>query len=114
MKRLDELGISPAPWEVNEDGEIECEYISNTIRPNEKRTRVVAQPNFHFDECKADSRLIAAAPRLYDAAQRYVGFHEESCVHGNMPASEIIAEANTAFQYLKAALAEAAGESEVE
>lgn len=71
MKRLEELGISPAPWKVDDrelgcDNEIWCEYISDKIVKGEKRTKVVAKCNAHFDTYKPDARLIAAAPKLYE------------------------------------------------
>lgn len=111
MKKLDELGISPAPWSINEDGEVWCKYISNEIQPNKIRTRVVARPNFYFDESKSDAHLIAAAPELYEAllkalqwladiGEEVVGTEPAACI------AEIVKEA-------EAALAKASGESEV-
>lgn len=107
MKKLEELGASPAPWEIDDPwtGDIIC-HLKNGIEYQ------VATPYIHSDEeTDANARLIAAAPELYDAAERYVRFHEESCIHGNRTAGEIIADANNAFKDLKAALAKAAGEN---
>ena len=110
MKKLEQLGISPSPWSINEDGEVWCKYISNAIQPNKIRTRVVARPNFYFDESKSDAHLIAAAPELYDAllkalpwladiGEEVVGTEPAACI------AEIVKEA-------EAAIAKASGESE--
>ena len=110
MKKLEQLGISPAPWSINEDGEVWCKYISNAIQPNKIRTRVVARPNFYFDESKSDAHLIAAAPELYEAllkalpwladiGEEVVGTEPAACI------AEIVKEA-------EAALAKASGGSE--
>lgn len=110
MLKLSELKISPAPWSINEDGEVWCKYISNAIQPNKIRTRVVARPNFYFDESKSDAHLIAAAPELYEAllkalpwladiGEEVVVTEPDACI------AEIVKEA-------EAALAKASGESE--
>ena len=72
MKSLKQLGISPAPWKVDDrelgcDNEICCEYLSDIIIKGEKRTKVVAKCNAYFDTYKPDAHLIAAAPELYEA-----------------------------------------------
>ena len=120
MKSLKQLGISPAPWKVDDrelgcDNEIWCEYISDIIVKGEKRTKVVARCNPHFDTYKPDAHLIAAAPELYEALRMYqeafteirksawfldANFHEIMNLNKVMTAAE-------------AALAKAAGESEV-
>ena len=112
MKTIEELGISPAPWSINEDGEVWCKYISNAIQPNKIRTRVVARPNFYFDESKSDAHLIAAAPKLYKKAYEVA---ENLLVHLAVPTQTITmnrAEIAAMYKDLLAALAEAAGESE--
>ena len=120
MKTLKQLGISPMPWKVNDrelgcDNEIWCEYLSDIIIKGEKRTKVVARCNAHFDTYKPDALLIAAAPELYEALRMYqeafseirksawfldANFHEIMNLNKVMTAAE-------------AALAKAAGESEV-
>ena len=115
MKTLEQLGISPAPWKVDDeewgcDNEIWCEYISDIIVKGEKRTKVVAKCNAYFDTYKPDALLIAAAPELYDAllkalpwladiGEEVVGTEPAACI------AEIVKEA-------EAALAKASGESE--
>ena len=72
MKTLEQLGISPAPWRADTDkwgseNDILCEYTSDLVRKGERRTKVVARCNAHFDTHKPDAILIAAAPELYEA-----------------------------------------------
>lgn len=108
MKKLSELGISPAPWKVDDgkwgcDNEIRCEYISDIIVKGEKRTKVVASCNAHFDTYKPDARLIAAAPELYDALYDVVAYCESTHLVPSERFGKVLAKA-------KAALAKASGE----
>ena len=110
MKTLEQLGISPAPWKVDDrefgcDNEISCEYISDIIVKGEKRTKVVARCNAHFDTYKPDAILIAAAPKLYAACYEMLRYYYEQ--NTNTTAF------NNALELMKQAVAEAAGESEV-
>lgn len=62
MKKLEELGISPAPWEVDNTwtGEIIC-LLKNGIEYQ------VATPYIHSDEeTDANAHMLAAAPELYE------------------------------------------------
>lgn len=57
MKTLEQLGISPAPWRINDHASVldrYCEIISGQYGPY----------NWH------NAHLIAAAPKLYDAGQK--------------------------------------------
>lgn len=124
MKRIDELGISPTPWGFTKptkahDATIYCD---ERIRGGLKRNYMFAVRYPYVGllagkdvlrEQTANARLIKAAPKLYDAAERYVRFHDESCIHGNRTAREILADVHKAFLDLQSALAEAAGESVV-
>ena len=119
MKTLEQLGISPAPWKVDDeewgcDNEIWCEYISDIIVKGEKRTKVVAKCNAYFDTYKPDALLIAAAPELYEALRMYQEVFEEirkstwfldANFHEIMNLNKVMTAAD-------AALAKAAGESE--
>lgn len=98
MRKLSELKISPAPWFVDEDSNIGCHYISHTIRPNERRIRIVAKPNYYFAEYKADTRLIAAAPEMYAKAWELITAFDNRVMSPKH------------IEALRAALAEAAGE----
>lgn len=72
MKTLEQLGISPAPWNQGEcvpfceDNVVRCKYIRKDGTPS---TRIVAECNATFSNEHAhfDARLIAAAPELYEA-----------------------------------------------
>ena len=120
MKSLKQLGISPAPWKVNDrelgcDNEICCEYLSDIIIKGEKRTKVVAKCNAYFDTYKPDAHLIAAAPELYEALRMYQEVFEEirkSAWFLDANFHEIMS-LNKVMTAAEAALAKAAGESEV-
>ena len=108
MKTLEQLGISPAPWYIEKNTGVLCaksEYYKYPI--------VDDDGNF---ENNNDKLLIAAAPELYEALRMYqeafaeirksawfldANFHEIMCLNKVMTAAD-------------AALAKAAGESEVE
>lgn len=94
MKTLEELGISPAPWRINDHASIldrYCEIISGQYGPY----------NWH------NAHLIAASPKLYKALYKITKEQEcgQDCIkctnHGCV------------IKECKAALAKAAGESEV-
>lgn len=61
MKRLDDLGVSPAPWTA-ENGPFVSMVYENA--PTDKCASVCGLSG---ERRKADSRLIAAAPDLYEA-----------------------------------------------
>ena len=92
MKTLEQLGISPAPWRINDHASVLDRYsaiISGQYGPYD----------WH------NARLIAAAPELYAALFEMVEMYRDGGPYDHEP--EVIKMA-------KAALAKAAGESEVE
>lgn len=72
MKTLEQIGVSPAPWRQGEwvpyceDNIIRCDYHRKGGTPS---TRIVADCNAAFspEQARIDARLIAAAPKLYEA-----------------------------------------------
>lgn len=68
MKTIEQLGVSPAPWYIEEETGVLCaqsEYYKHSI----------VDDCGNFDN-KNDKRLIAAAPELYEALRLWV---EELC-----------------------------------
>ena len=121
MKTLEQLGISPAPWRADTDkwgseNDVLCEYTRDLVRKGERRTKVVARCNANFETFKADVRVIAAAPELYEALRMYQEAFEEirkSAWFLDANFHEIM-NLNKVMTAADAALAKAAGESEVE
>lgn len=74
MKTIEQLGISPTPWNqgdwdpYREDNIVWCGYKSKDGNPIHS-TRVVARcvAIAGTDQSRIDARLIAAAPDLYEA-----------------------------------------------
>ena len=72
MKTLEQLGISPRPWNQGErvpyceDHVVWCKFHRKDGSPGD---RIIAHCNNKFSEEQAriDARLIAAAPELYEA-----------------------------------------------
>ena len=108
MKTLEQLGISPAPWNVNEYNNIVTCY-GHTL------AATIISDAYSHDRTEKDACLIAAAPELYEALRMYqeafaeirksawfldANFHEIMSLNKVMTAAD-------------AALAKAAGESEV-
>lgn len=108
MKTLGQLGISPTPWTVDNH---------NNIRIDDGHTlaATIISNAYGLDRTKNDALIIAAAPELYEALRMYqevfveirksawfldANFHEIMSLNKVMTAAE-------------AALAKAAGESEV-
>ena len=93
MKTLEQLGISPTPW--TKAGDI--------VDDNEGRVIF----NAYEDDDYANARLIAAAPDLYEASYDVVAYCESTHLVPSERFGKVLAK-------VKAALAKAAGESEVE
>lgn len=119
MKTLEQLGISPTPWKVGDAIPYREEHVVYTEnhRHNDgsRHNKVIATCNQYFEERIADARLIAAAPELYDALRMYQEAFEEirksawfidANFHEIMSINKVMTAAD-------AALAKAAGESEV-
>ena len=101
MKTLEQLGISPAPW--TKAGDI--------VDANEGPVIF----NAYEDDDYANARLIAAAPELYEALRMYQEVFEEirkSAWFLDANFHEIM-NLNKVMTAADAALAKAAGESEV-
>ena len=109
MKTLEQLGISPTPWSVDDH---------NNIRTGDGHTLAATMVSdaYGHDRTKNDAFIIAAAPELHEALRMYqevfaeirksawfldANFHEIMCLNKVMTAAD-------------AALAKAAGESEAE
>lgn len=103
MKTLNQLGISPTPWRINDHASVldrYCEIISGQYGPY----------NWY------NAHLIAAAPELYEALRMYQEVFEEirksawfidANFHEIMSINKVMTAAD-------AALAKAAGERESE
>ena len=99
MKKLEELGINPAPWSkiLDEFGDEEAQYqvaVADARFP-------VGAVTLSGDYCEADANLIAAAPDMYVALRELIN----AVLNGD--------PCHDAIQRGKAALAKASGEGEV-
>lgn len=95
MRKLSELGISPAPWKIDDpgDGLQVCAPDGCTVC---FMGGVIETP--------ANARLIAAAPKLYEALRKIT--EEQECGKDCKACKNDLC----VIQECKAALAEAAGE----
>ena len=107
MKTLEQLGISPAPWNVNEYNNIVTCY-GHTL------AATIISDAYGHDRTEKDACLIAAAPELYEALRMYQeAFAEirksawflDANFHEIMSLNKVMTSAD-------AALAKAEGESE--
>lgn len=75
MKPVEKLGISPTPWTVGDRipfGEDYIVFSSYTRADGTRGRKIVAECNFNFNVAVKDARLIAAAPKLYEALREAV------------------------------------------
>lgn len=64
MKKLEELGVSPAPWKIDNGSD------GWSIVRDAKGMYAATPDGDEETEAVSNSRLIAAAPELYDALQQ--------------------------------------------
>lgn len=72
MKRLDELGISPAPWTAYVDEDFDS---NDEVRGKNNEIILCDAPH-------ADARLVAAAPDLYECLRKAVNKYCYDCGGG--------------------------------
>ena len=104
MKTLEQLGISPAPWKHTPADEYTHAGIDDANGCGVGETYQVARRDETAET--ANARLIAAAPKLYAACYEMLRYYYEQNTNTTV--------FNTALELMKQAVAEAAGESEVE
>ena len=99
MKKLSELGISPAPWRIDKDS-------NGWIIVRDANEKYAATPDGDEEtEAISNARLIAAAPELYDMLQSLVEYIDRECIPCGETACELLAAAHNALE-------KATGESE--
>lgn len=101
MKKIEELGISPTPWHIGSAHR--CVYDDGGYIVHNEPLR----HGLPYDRRKANTRLIAAAPKLYAA------LYDILLVANNRLPTQPTLEEIEAVRKAKAALAEAVSESEV-
>ena len=109
MKTIEQLGISPVPWNVNEYNNIVTCY-GHTL------AATIISDAYGHDRTEKDACLIAAAPELYEALRMYQEAFAEIrksawFLDANFHEIEIMS-LNKVMTSADAALAKAAGESE--
>ena len=105
MKKLEELGISPTPWEIGR-----CSNGWNIVL--DAKGKYAATPDGDEEtEAISNARLIKAAPRLYECLKEAVEDKCHFCVADEDERRELCDQCIVADW--KDALAEASGESEV-
>ena len=103
MKKLEQLGISPAPWKHTPADEYTHAGIDDANGRGVGETYEIAGKDETAET--ANARLIAAAPKLYAACYEMLRYYYEQNTNTTV--------FNTALELMKQAVAEAAGESEV-
>ena len=114
MKKLEELGISPAPWEL---WNVSCVF-NKLVNLSDSYEVARAQDGTDVHLCGlkknvevnlANARLIAAAPELYESLREAVEYHcQDRC-----PAHGCGCNKDCLFYKWREALTKASGESEV-
>ena len=101
MKTIEQLNISPTPWTntINTEKPFEINSVWDA------RNGCILSGG--YSESLNDARLIAAAPDLYEALYDVVAYCESTHLVPSERFGKVLAK-------VKAALAKAAGESEVE
>ena len=101
MKTLEQLVISPSPWTyIGYHYHRNGEYIHlGEVWVKGGKHKIVV------DISQPDASLIAAAPKLYEACYEMLRYYYEQNTNTTV--------FNTALELMKQAVAEAAGESEV-
>lgn len=112
MLKLSELKISPAPWDTKplvhlDDGSPAGLYVTDASGSDV----CVDIDGVSLTQQEANARIIAAVPEMYDAVQRYISADDE--MNGVDVNEALIERRKIAFRDMRAALAKAAGESEV-
>ena len=95
MKTIEQLGISPAPWRINDHASVLDRYSAII-------SGQYGQYNWH------NTHLIAAAPELYEALSAMLSCAEKEAPFTTGSGMSI------SMDMARKALAKAAGESEVE
>ena len=103
MKTLEQLGISPAPWRHTPADEWTHAGIDDANGRGVSETSEIAGKDETAET--ANARLISAAPKLYEACYEMLRYYYEQNTNTTV--------FNTALELMKQAVAEAAGESEV-
>lgn len=73
MKTLDQLGISPAPWYIEGNTGVLCAKSEHYKHP-------IVDDCGNFEN-NNDKRLIAAAPKLYEALREAIEYTCKDCVY---------------------------------